>query len=190
MNQEDVLYIRNMVCNRCILAVGNLLAESGFTPVSVELGKAVLREPLQPGQREALRSQLESMGFELIDDRRMRIVEQIRTAVIELVHYREDTSRVNLSDYLRDRCHRDYSSLSKLFSEACGVSIEKYCLAQKIERAKELLAYGELSVGEIADRLCYSSTAHFSAQFRSQTGLSPSQFRRLKKPGLKPLDEI
>lgn len=120
----------------------------------------------------------------------MRLIEQIRTAVIELVHYSEDASKVNLSDYLRERCHRDYSALSKLFSEVNGISIEKYFLAQRIERVKELLAYGDLTVSEIADKLRYSSVAHLSAQFRAQTGMSPTEFRPLKGRGLKPLDEV
>ena len=105
-------------------------------------------------------------------------------------HYSEDASKVNLSDYLRERCHRDYSALSKLFSEVNGISIEKYFLAQRIERVKELLAYGDLTVSEIADKLRYSSVAHLSAQFRAQTGMSPTEFRRLKGRGLKPLDEV
>ena len=186
MERENVFHIRNMVCNRCILVVTQLLEKSGFTPLDVEL------DEVEHGreQREAFRKLLEAYGFELIDDRRMRLIEQIRTAVIELVHYREDASKVNLSDYLRERCHRDYSALSKLFSEVSGISIEKYYLAQRIERVKELLAYDDLTVSEIADKLRYSSVAHLSAQFRAQTGMSPSEFRRLKGRGLKPLDEV
>ena len=179
MERENVFHIRNMVCNRCILVVTQLLEKSGFTPLDVELGTAVVQETPGREQREAFRKLLEAYGFELIDDRRMRLIEQIRTAVIELVHYREDASKVNLSDYLRERCHRDYSALSKLFSEVSGISIEKYYLAQRIERVKEF-----------ADKLRYSSVAHLSAQFRAQTGMSPSEFRRLKGRGLKPLDEV
>lgn len=190
MTPENTLHIKNMVCNRCILVVGQLLERAGLVPLGVELGRVVLREAPDRAQRETLRALLESYGFELLDDKRLRLVEQIRTAVIELVHYTDADPKVNLSDYLRERCHRDYSFLSKLFSEICGQSIEKYYLAQRIERVKELLADGEMTVGEIADRMRYSSTAHLSAQFRSQTGLSPSEFRRLNGRGLKPLDEV
>ena len=190
MERENVFHIKNMVCNRCILVVTQLLEKSGFTPLSVELGTAVVQQKPDAKQREAFRALLESYGFELIDDKRMRLIEQIRTAVIELVHYSEDASKINLSDYLRDRCHRDYSALSKLFSEVNGISIEKYYLAQRIERVKELLACDELTVSEIADKLHYSSVAHLSGQFRAQTGMSPSEFRRLKGHGLKPLDEV
>lgn len=187
---ENTLHIKNMVCNRCILVVGQLLERAGLVPLGVELGRVVLREAPDRAQRDTLRALLESYGFELLDDKRLRLVEQIRTAVIELVHYSDADPKVNLSDYLRERCHRDYSLLSKLFSEVCGQSIEKYYLAQRIERVKELLTYDEMTVGEIADRMRYSSTAHLSAQFRSQTGLSPSEFRRLNGRGLKPLDEV
>ena len=160
MERENVFHIKNMVCNRCILVVTRLLEKAGFTPLDVGLGTAVVQEKPGREQREAFRKLLEAYGFELIDDSRMRLIEQIRTAVIELVHYSEDASKVNLSDYLRERCHRDYSALSKLFSEVNG------------------------------DKLRYSSVAHLSAQFRAQTGMSPTEFRRLKGRGLKPLDEV
>ena len=184
MERENVFYIKNMVCNRCILVVTRLLEKAGFTPLDVGLGTAVVQEKPGREQREAFRKLLEAYGFELIDDSRMRLIES------EVVHYSEDASKVNLSDYLRERCHRDYSALSKLFSEVNGISIEKYFLAQRIERVKELLAYGDLTVSEIADKLRYSSVAHLSAQFRAQTGMSPTEFRRLKGRGLKPLDEV
>ena len=98
--------------------------------------------------------------------------------------------RQNLSEYLQDKCHREYSFLSKLFTELQGISIEKYSIQQRIERVKELLFYDELSVSEIADKLHYSSVAHLSTQFKSQTGLSPTQFKMMKGNKLKPLDEI
>ena len=134
MERENVFYIKNMVCNRCILVVTRLLEKAGFTPLDVGLGTVVVQEKPGREQREAFRKLLEAYGFELIDDSRMRLIEQIRTAVIELVHYSEDASKVNLSDYLRERCHRDYSALSKLFSEVNGISIEKYFLAQRTTR--------------------------------------------------------
>ena len=190
MEEGHILHIKNMVCDRCILVVKEILVRSGFTPLRVELGTAVVHEPLGSREREALRPRFEARGFELLDDRRLRLVERIRTSVIEWVHYSDEAPASNLSDFLRRRCGRDYSFLSKLFSQVCGVSIEKYCIAQKIERAKELLVYGELSVGEIADRLRYSSASHLSAQFRSQTGMSPSRFRQLREHGLRPLDKV
>ena len=115
---------------------------------------------------------------------------QIRLGVIGYVRDPDLQDRQNLSEYLQDKCHREYSFLSKLFTELQGISIEKYSIQQRIERVKELLFYDELSVSEIADKLHYSSVAHLSTQFKSQTGLSPTQFKMMKGNKLKPLDEI
>ena len=170
------------------MVVTEALKRMGFTPLSVELGTAILQEPINAEERAVIKPVLEAYGFELIDDKRMRIIEQIKVAVIELVH--DNSSKTNLSDYLTDKCHHDYSFLSKLFSEVNGISIERYYIIQKIERIKELLVYDELSISEIADKLNYSSAAHSSTQFRNMTGISPSQFKRLKGYKLKPLDEV
>ena len=188
--QEHVIFIKNMVCNRCILVVKEMLKDLHLTPLKVELGTAIVQEQLQPADRKAIKAALEKYGFELIDDKRMRVIEQIRTAIIELVHYEDNTSKLKLSEYLKEKCHYDYSFLSKLFSEVNGISIEKYYIAQKVERVKELLVYDELSISEIADLLQYSSVAHLSTQFHNVTGMSPSQFKRLKEHGREPLDKV
>lgn len=159
-------------------------------PTNVELGKVVLPESVERGKMDTLRRQLEDYGFKVIDDKRMRLLEQIRIGVIEYVHTPESQERMNLSEYLQDKCRHEYSFLSKLFTEMKGISIERYCIAQRIELVKELLVYDELTVSEIACRLHYSSVAHLSGQFRSVTGLSPTQFKRLKDHKLRPLDEI
>lgn len=188
--QEHVIFIKNMVCNRCILVVTEMLKDLHLTPLKVELGMAIVQEQLRPADRETIKAVLEKYGFELIDDKRMRVIEQIRTAIIELVHYEDNTSKLKLSEYLKEKCHYDYSFLSKLFSEVNGISIEKYYIAQKVERIKELLVYDELSISEIADLLQYSSVAHLSTQFHNVTGMSPSQFKRLKEHGREPLDKV
>lgn len=190
MDETRILHIKNMVCNRCVMVVTRLLERLELHPVRVVLGEAELSDPLPVARRDEVRRALEECGFELLDDPRDRLVERIRTAVIELVHYDASAARVNLSDYLAERCHADYSLLSKLFTEACGTTVERYYIAQKIERVKELLSEGELSVGEIADLLHYSSVAHLSAQFRRETGLTPSAFRRLGEHVRCPLDEV
>lgn len=187
---ETTVYIKNMVCRRCVMTVAEIFRREGIAPLKVELGRVTLAGPLSPGQFQHIREQLEAVGFEVIDDRRMRMVEQIRVGVIEYVRNPDLQDRENLSGYLQDKCHREYSFLSKLFTEFQGISIEKYSIQQRIELVKELLSYDELSVSEIADRMHYSSVAHLSAQFKSQTGLSPTQFKRLKEHRLKPLDEI
>lgn len=196
----EEIHVRNMVCDRCIMAVRRIFRDCGLEPLKVELGTVLIDRPLEPGQKEALKKELEDFGFDLIDDRRTRMLERIMTAVIELVHYDRDGShaeevsgragKLNLSGYLSEKCHADYSALSKLFSEMKGMSIEKYYIAQRIERVKELLVYDELTVSQIADMMGYSSPAHLSSQFKSVTGLSPREFKSLKEKPLLPLDKI
>lgn len=187
---ENTLHIKNMVCNRCIMAVRGLLESLNLQPVSVELGTAVLPVKVTNEICRRVREALPTLGFELIDDKKSQVTEQIKDAIIKLVHYSDHTLTMNLSDYLASTLHRDYSALSKLFSETTGTTIEKYLIAQKIERAKELLAYDELSLNEIADQLNYSSAAYLSAQFKSVTGMTPSRFKNSKANGRKPLDEV
>ena len=188
--REYKLYIKNMVCNRCIMVVHDQLVKLGFEPFSVELGLVIFQEELLPRQKETIKKMLESFGFELIDDKRIRLIERIKSVIIELVHDKNNHLTMNLSDYIVDKVHHDYSYISNLFSEIEHTTIEKYFIAQKIERVKELLVYDELSLNEIADLLNYSSVAHLSAQFKKVTGLTPSYFRKIKENKRKPLDQV
>ena len=189
-NPATTLHIKNMVCNRCIMVVKSQLEQLGLQPLSVELGIAVLPGEVTDEVYQSVKGALEPFGFELIDDKKSQVIEQIKDAIIEWVHYNDGGLKVNLSHYLVSRLNRDYSSLSKLFSEVTNTTIEKYLIAQKIERAKELLVYGELSLNEIAEQLNYSSAAYLSAQFKSVTGLTPSYFKTIKENKRKPLDEV
>ena len=190
IHQENILHIKNMVCNRCIMVVEDQLKRLGLQPLSVELGVAILQTQVTDEVYHSVKEALEPFGFEMMDDKKSQVIEQIKDAIIELVHYKDSDLKVNLSDHLASKLNRDYSSLSKLFSEVTNTTIEKYLIAQKIERAKELLVYGELSLNEIADKLNYSSAAYLSAQFKSVTGLTPSYFKKIKEHKRKPLDEV
>jgi AraC-like DNA-binding protein len=175
------LYIKNMVCDRCKLAVGNVLDEMDLQPASVQLGEVDLgEETLDDQGLEDFRRRIEALGFELINDRKSRLIESIKKHIIALVRERDELERVKLSDYLAEQLHHDYTYLSNLFSAVEGVTIEQYFIHQKIERAKELLVYDELSLTEIAYRLGYSSLAHLSRQFKKVTGMTPSHFRQLR----------
>lgn len=189
-NPDKTLHIKNMVCNRCIMVVKSQLEILGLHPLSVELGIAVLPDRITDEMHQRVKEVLEPFGFELIDDRKTQLIEQIKNTIIELIHYNDTGLKVNLSDYLASKLGRDYSALSKLFSEVTNTTIEKYVIAQKIEYVKELLVYDELSLNEIADKLNYSSAAYLSAQFKSITGLTPSHFKQVKENKRKPLDEI
>lgn len=184
------LYIKNMVCNRCIMVVRDEFRELGFEPTSVELGIVTLPNELTVEDKENIKSVLKPLGFELIDDKRARLIELIKSNIIQLVHSNNSDLKTNLSDYLTERVNHDYSFLSNLFSETENTTIEKYFIAQKIERVKELLVYDELSLSEIADLMNYSSSAHLSAQFKKVTGLTPSHFKKVKENKRKPLDLV
>ena len=170
--------VRNMVCPRCIMAVQQILNRLHIKAESVKLGKIELSEPLTQKASLELKQELENIGFGWIENKQQKIAEQIKNAIIHLIRNEEKLGKVNLSSYLSDICHSDYSSISKLFSECEGITIERYFIMQKIERVKELLSYDELSISEIADRLNYSSIAHLSTQFKSITGVTPTQFKQ------------
>ncbi len=190
------IYIKNMVCPRCIMSVREIFRRNGIEPEDVQLGVVTASFQETEGRdRESqtvpdtIRRDLEACGFEIIDDRRAMIVEEIRTGVIEYIR-NPGLRQMKLSEFLQEKCMKEYSALSKLFTGMRGMTIEKYCILQKVEYVKELLFYGELSISEIADLLHYSSTAHLSSQFKSVTGLTPTQFRQLKAPSLSPIDTI
>lgn len=184
------LFIKNMVCDRCKMVVRSELEKLGFNPVSVELGEVILEEEVTAKQKLQIAKMLLSLGFELIDDKRSRIIEKIKNIIINLIHHSNSPVHTNLSEVLADELHHDYSYLSNLFSEVEGTTIEKYFIAQKIEKVKELLVYDELSLKEIADQMNYSSTAYLSNQFKKVTGLTPGHFKKIKETKRKPLDHI
>jgi AraC-like DNA-binding protein len=184
------LFIKNMVCNRCIMVVQNELDKLNFDVKNVKLGEVILENEPTPEEKNKLDKVLIPLGFEIIDDKKSRIIEQIKNSIIDLVHHQDNNLKTNLSDVLSDKLHHDYNYLSNLFSEVEGTTIEKYFIAQKIEKVKELLVYDELSLSEIAFRLNYSSVAYLSNQFKKVTGLTPSHFKRIKEDKRKPLDEV
>lgn len=184
------LYIKNMVCNRCIMVVDNELKKLGFDPQNTILGEVELKKVLSVSEKEKIRNHLQTLGFELIDDRKSRIIEQIKNTIIDIVHHQNNDNKNNLSDVLSSKLNHDYNYLSNLFSEVEGTTIEKYFIAQKIEKVKELLVYNELSLSEIALQLNYSSVAYLSNQFKKVTGLTPSHFKQIKNEKRKPLDKV
>jgi AraC-like DNA-binding protein len=185
------LYIKNMVCARCERTVGRLLAEAGLPVKHIHLGEAEAESEPSPDQLAALRQALQAEGFDLLDDRASRLIAQLKTIIINEIHHEpQKPEAVNFSDFLAQAVGYEYSYLSKLFSSVEGITIEKYIIAQKIERVKELLAYGELTLSEIAWQLGYSSSQHLSNQFKQATGLTPTQFKNGHQRGRRRLDEV
>jgi len=186
-----ILHVKNMVCDRCILIVRQQLENLGLTIESICLGKvAVIPEPTAL-QIQDISAAFQVLGFELIDKDKDQLVEQIKTQVIALVHY-SDLSAVkhSLMTLIAEKLHKEYTFLSRLFSDAEGITIEKYIIQQKVEKVKELLEYGELNLNEIAYRMGYSSSAHLSTQFKSVTGMPPSKYKLKPIGDRKPLDQL
>ena len=182
------ILIKNMVCPRCISAAKDILVSEGLTVKSISLGDAEIEENLTDEQRLSIERKLQDIGFELLDDPRSQLVEQIRIAVQQWVRINEE--RPKLSDYLSHRLNKDYSTLSKLFSEVRGITIERFSILHRIEYAKELLCYSQLATSEIAYKLGYSSPAHLSSQFKQVTGMTPKEFRALGRHDRIPLDAL
>jgi len=179
-----------MVCIRCKMLVKSELAKLGLHYAYVELGEADVMEEITNEQLIQLGNVLKKDGLELMDDKKSILVEKIKTIIIELVHDNDDQIKVNLSDYLGEKLNHNYTYLANLFTEVKGTTIEKFYLAHKIEKVKELLVYEELTLSEIAYRLHYSSVAHLSTQFKKLTGLTPSHFKNLRHKRLDDLGKI
>ena len=179
-----------MVCPRCIMVVEMILKRLDIDYISVCLGEVNLNNEISEDKIKILIVELHKVGFELLDDIRLRTTEQIKNHIRELVHRKDNNRKINLSDHLSVIMNRDYTYLTSLFSETEGTTIEKYFIAQKIERVKELLSYENLSLSEISYILNYSSVAHLSTQFKKVTGITPTQYKEMINKNRKPLDEV
>ena len=183
------VYIKNMVCGRCKKAVEQVFNEVGVVPTDIQLGEILLQNPLSVVQLDLVKKRLTELGFELLDDNRKQMIEKIKSIIIEHIHYVDDEKFI-YSEVLSQKLNREYSIISKLFSETEGITIEQFVIHQKIEKVKELLVYNEMNLNEISFKLNYSSVAHLSAQFKKVTGLTPSQFKALDIHLRKPLDGL
>ncbi len=184
------LYIKNMVCIRCQMVVKAELEKLGLHYVNVKIGEADIIEDVLPEQLQQLDIALRKSGLLLMDNKKSILVEKIKNAIIELVHYTEEQIRENLSVYLSEKLNYDYTYLANLFSEVKGITIEKFYLTHKIERVKELIVYGELNLTEIAYKMHYSSVSHLSNQFKKFTGLTPTHFKKLKTKRRRTLENV
>ena len=172
------------------MVVKSELEKLGIPYANVKIGEADIVGSIAPEQIEQLDIGLRKSGLLVMDDKRSILVEKIKSAIIELVHYTEDQIKVNLSDYLSEKLNYDYTYMANLFSEVKGITIEKFFLAHKIEKVKELLVYDELNLTEISYKMHYSSVAHLSNQFKKHTGLTPSHFKTLKNKRRGTLEDV
>jgi len=179
-----------MVCNRCEIMVQKILEQLNIPFQRINLGEIELRGVLDFKKEEELKEQFKKVGFEWIKDKRSQTIERIKTLIIDLVHYQDNTLESNLSIYLSRDLLQNYAVLSTLFSEVENQTIERFYIAQKIEKVKELLMYDELTLSEIALKLHYSSVAHLSRQFKKVTGFTPTYFKQLKDKKRQQIDQL
>ncbi|KNB61175.1 MULTISPECIES: helix-turn-helix domain-containing protein [Chryseobacterium] len=185
------IYIKNMVCDRCIMVVQNELNKMNIAFTEIKLGEVKLKNVLVAEDKKRFQKAMVFLGFEVMGDRKSVIVEKIKNTIIKIIYDADKNIKSNLSQILNLELNLDYHYLSNVFSEETGMTIEKYFIAQKIEKTKELLLYDELTLSEIAFHLNYSSVAYLSNQFKKTTGMTPSKFKQMKNNlERKPLDKI
>ncbi|GAB3898126.1 hypothetical protein GCM10028803_17120 [Larkinella knui] len=156
----------------------------------VNLGEVEVFGVISAEQREELRTDLLKLGLELMDDKKHVLIEKVKNLIVEMVHYTDELPRVKNSDYISAKLQHDYTYLANLFSQTEGTTIEKFIIAHKIERAKELLLYDELNLTQISYKLHYSSVAHLSSQFKKVTGFTPTYYKQLKQNGRNTLENV
>lgn len=180
-----------MVCNRCIKVVKEEMENLKYRVADISLGEVTLNSD-EPFNIEAIKQKLEENGFELIDDKNSRLIEKIKITVINIIQKLSEgkISKVNFPSEISNETRLSYQYISTLFSSIEGITIEKFIIAQKIEKVKELLVYDELTLSEIAYHLEYSSVQHLSSQFKKVTGLTPSYFKNIKEHRRKPIDKL
>ena len=184
------LRIKNMVCNRCIRVVKEELQKLPLSVVDVQLGHALI-EPLEGYTTEKIRTILQENGFELLEDEKAQLIEKMKILILELIRSGlMRTMRINLSAYLSEATGKDYHTLTIWFTEVESTTLTRYVALQKVERVKELLEYGQLTLRQIVDQVGYSSVGHLSNQFKSLTGCSPSVWKSNRTPARKPLDQV
>jgi AraC-like DNA-binding protein len=187
----EIVYVKNMVCNRCIMVVEQVFKSEGMAPAKVSLGEVHLLQVPDATRLEKIREKLTGYGFSLIDDKKAQLISRIKSEIINWIQdYNFRSVPLKFSAHIEQKLKKDYTYLSNLFSEVEGQKIEQYMILQRIEKVKELLVYDELNLNEIAEKTGFSSSAHLSGQFKKITGLTPSHFKKIRENKRKPIDEL
>ncbi|MCO4294667.1 helix-turn-helix domain-containing protein [Solitalea sp. MAHUQ-68] len=184
------LFIRNMVSLRCKLLVKQELDNLNISYSKVDLGEIQLLKSLPDKKMNLLKDVLLKSGLELIEDKKVMLIEKIKNIIVEMIHYAEELPKSTFSAYLSEKLKYNYTYMSNIFSEIKGITIEQFIMLHKIERVKELIIYNELTLTQIAYKLHYSSAAHLSNQFKKMTGSTPSFFKSLKHQLRIPLEDV
>ncbi len=179
-----------MVCNRCVMVVRQEFEKAGIKQVDVLMGEVELSDPLTDSQLRDVNIRLTELGFEILDNKNHKLIEKIKNFLIEKTQSGDIKEHFSLTEFLTQKLNKEYTQLSRLFSEVEGITIEQFFILQKIEKVKEWLVYDELNLSEISYKLGYSSVQHLSSQFKKITGMTPSNFKKMGPSHRKPLDNV
>ncbi len=169
-----------MVCIRCKMIVKQQLENLNIEYGTINLGEIEIIGTITKSDRIALSTALLKHGLELMEDKNAQLIDKAKLVIIEMIHYADELPKQSHSDYISNKLNYNYQKLTLLFMEATGISIERYIINHKIEKIKEYILYEGMSFSDIAFRLNYSSVAHFSTQFKKETGVTPQFFKGLK----------
>ena len=184
------LFIKNMVCARCILAVKREMDDMHLQPTEIELGVIEFSDDLDKEQLTEIAERLKQLGFEILYDKKSRLVEKVKTLLVKKLQQKKIEEHFSVRKYLSAHIKNDYTTISKTFSESEQHTIEKHFILLRLEKAKELITYGELSMAEIAKKLGYASVQHLSAQFKSGFGISPNAYKTTQSSKRSAIDKI
>jgi YesN/AraC family two-component response regulator len=188
--KQEKIFIKNMVCQRCVITVESTFNNLKIPFKKVSLGEVELESRLTNDELKKIEKDLNQAGFELIETRVNKVIEDIKQAVMEYLNLGMDNENLKLSSFITKKIPYDYSYLSDLFSSVEGRTIEQFFILQRIERVKELLVYDQLSLTEISYQTGFSSVHHLSAQFKKVTGLTPSHFKKIGAAKRRSLDSL
>jgi YesN/AraC family two-component response regulator len=184
------LYIKNMVSQRCKIIVAEMLKRLGLQYSYLDLGSVEILKELNEKELNVLQRQLQKTGLELLDDKKGILIEKIKAVIIEMIHYSDDLPKTNYSVYISQKVNYNYTYLANIFMESNGITIQQFIIKHKVEKIKELILYKQLNLTEIAFQLQYSSVAHLSNQFKKETGLSPSFYKKLNQKRKMTLEKV
>ncbi|GAA5088578.1 hypothetical protein GCM10023210_12370 [Chryseobacterium ginsengisoli] len=184
------IFVKNMVCGRCISAVENIFNDLNIKIKNIDLGEVETESEVSEKDLQFLEELLQKTGFERIKDSAHQLIEKIKNLIIVKISDLDIDENFLLSEFLSSNLNKDYSTLSKTFSQNENITLEQFFILQKIEKVKELLLYNEFTLTEIAGKLGYKSVQHLSSQFRNSTGFTPTEFKKLKIHNRKPLDKV
>ncbi len=188
INHQKQIFLNDMLCSCCISLLKLLLERDKIPYIKIDMGSVIFSADVDDNTIDFF---LKKNNFNQLVDKNKIIVQQIKIAVIELVHYaNNNNSIIRNSDYLVEKIGKSYQQLSNIFNENEDSTLEKFIISHKIEKTKKLLIQDELTLSEIAFQMGYSSVQYLSSQFKKTLGITVSEFKKLKNPEIIPLEKI